>query len=113
MMYTRSKLPDEVDRLRVCQPMSSLSNSIRHREHFRYRGYVRKLPLGRRLINMLVLKSSINVVNSVRQSRRSEVLVDITEPTSDCSEIPMDVEIPMGDAEDPVGVEDLPGTRNI
>ncbi|KAL5035106.1 hypothetical protein RTP6_002849 [Batrachochytrium dendrobatidis] len=108
MMYTRSKLPDEVDRLRVCQPMSSLSNSIRHREHFRYRGYVRKLPLGRRLINMLVLKSSINVVNSVRQSRRSEVLVDITEPTSDCSEIPMDVEIPMGDAEDPVGVEDLP-----
>ncbi|KAL5036579.1 hypothetical protein RTP6_004140 [Batrachochytrium dendrobatidis] len=114
MMYTSSKLPGEADRLRMWQPMSSLRDSISFREVYRKQGFLRELPIGRQLCNILLSNNSVDMVDSMEQCNRSDVSVDITEPVANCSGIPMDVENPMDfdvymdDTDIPVGVEDLP-----
>ncbi|KAK5665473.1 hypothetical protein QVD99_007821 [Batrachochytrium dendrobatidis] len=114
MMYTSSKLPGEADRSKVWQPMSSLRDSISFREVYRKQGFLRELPIGRQLCNILLSNNSVDMVDSMEQCNRSDVSVDITEPVANCSGIPMDVENPMDfdvymdDTDIPVGVEDLP-----
>ncbi|KAL5037435.1 hypothetical protein RTP6_004870 [Batrachochytrium dendrobatidis] len=114
MQYTSSKLPGEADRSKVWQPMSSLRDSISFREVYRKQGFLRELPIGRQLCNILLSNNSVDMVDSMEQCNRSDVSVDITEPVANCFGIPMDVENPMDfdvymdDTDIPVGVEDLP-----
>ncbi|OAJ44726.1 hypothetical protein BDEG_27927 [Batrachochytrium dendrobatidis JEL423] len=95
MMYTSSKLPGEADRSKVWQPMSSLRDSISFREVYRKQGFLRELPIGRQLCNILLSNNSVDMVDSMEQCNRSDVSVDIIEPVANCSGIPMDVENPM------------------